>query len=410
MKNYFCILLFAIGCIVLCGCNSCSQNNTDTSYLDIEDEYEYDDDDESELIETTDDAMNQSVDVTVPANVSLEEIGREVYSDLVQYESYGIGGAKLCAEMSADREGKWTSSFSQSTNITFKPPTEINLHQIKNEEGSSNIICRILNGEIFVSVGNVQSDIFRLSDAEPPFIIDILADNNTNQNLPVIIPLGQMLEIQAPNVQNIVICNTYSGNIEPNQSKVFKVQAYCVAQQRRTPRGYPAKLTPFILTVPQWAYTSQQSLWDALNTKSSNDKFYTITFYAWGRGDYTGNGRSKFGHAFVNIPEIGTVGFGLNKEEAKDLFMVHVEGNLFDHARLEQYATYKVEIKINEYSLQKAKEKYYEWKNDSIHYTLGLYDCTAFVMDIAQAADIYFGPRWLIQTPVGFIKELKVYN
>ena len=44
------------------------------------------------------------------------------------------------------------------------------------------------------------------------------------------------------------------------------------------------------------------------------------------------------------------------------------------------------------------------------NYYVGYYDCTSFVMDIADAAGVHYGNRLFIQTPMGFIQQMKQYN
>ena len=112
-------------------------------------------------------------------------------------------------------------------------------------------------------------------------------------------------------------------------------------------------------------------------------------------GDDEISHKSLTGHAFVDIPEIGIVGYS---------------GTVTDHTNYVQHADYEVSIKINETSLRKAQQKYWEWKSNPPAYELAKYDCTTFTMDIADAAGIYYGPRWLIQFPAGFLRELKTYN
>ena len=415
MKKYAYLFTIPLLCLFLTGCSGCSSKKSDTSWADSANYEDYGDEQTNNNQETNSsggNAMNGSDEIEIPAGQSLQEAGRKAYADLLDWEErYNFGGVKLCAEMSADREGKYYSSFDQNTSVYFCPPSDLHLHRIVVTDSSSNIICRIVNGEIGVVVGYIQNDVYRTSMEQPAFIINMTVNNRTADNISVVVPIGQMIEVQAPNVQNIVVCNTYSTALEPYQSKTFSVRAYCGAEKRQDPTYKSAKLTPFILTAPSYAYNSQQSLWNFQKTRPTNDKYYTITFYAWGRGDNTGGGRrSMFGHAFVNIPETGTVGFGLHKEDIGDLIPVYVEGTLTDHTNLIPYAKYKVSIPVDEASLRKAQNKYLEWKTDSVHYTIGLYDCTSFVMDIAESAGIYFGIRWTIQTPVGFMRELRTYN
>jgi hypothetical protein len=378
---------------------SCSPKQTDTSWLGdpveyeeyIAEEYDYTQDGNS---------LKYSVGREIPAGVSLKEVGREIYTNLIDLEEqYNLGGIKLCAEMSADQAGRPYSSFYSPVNITFQPPAELHLRQINVTDSSSNVICRIINGEIEAVVSKVQNDIYRTNAEQPGFIINIAVENRTENDIPVVVPLGQMLETQAPHVQNIVVSNTYAMVLKPYQSKVLSVRAYCAAEKRRNPTSYFAKLTPFILTLPAYVYNSQRSLWNSLRAKPVNNKDYTITFYAWRIGAFVGDDeighKSSTGHAFVDIPEIGVVGYG---------------GSVTNHTPYIQYADYKVTVKVNETSLRRAQNKYWEWKNNPPAYQLARYDCTTFVMDIADAAGIYYGPRWLIQFPAGFLRELQTYN
>lgn len=396
MKKILYIFSSVLFFLSFTGCNGCS-NKSDTSWADGGDYEYYEEEDLNYGQEASNgNTITYPVEVEIPAGQSLQEAGRSVYTDLLDWEElYNFGGVKLCAEMSADRTGKWYSSFNQNTTIDFCPPSDLHLHKIAVTDSSSNIICRIINGEVEATVGNVQNDIFHIQE-QSAFIVDIAVSNLTAENIPVVIPLGQMLEVQAPNVQNIVICNTYYTVLEPYQSQTFSVKAYCGAEKRQDPTYKSAKLTPFVLTAPTDAYNSQQSLWNFQRTRPVNDKYYTITFYAWGSGSDNCNGeKSDFGHAFVDIPEIGVVGYG---------------GTVFDHTNKVQCAKYQVSVKVNESALRKAQNKYWEWKNNPPEYELMRNDCTTFTMDIADAAGIYYGYRWLIQSPAGFLRELRTYN
>ncbi len=400
MKKALYIFSITLFCLFLTGCNGCS-DQSNTSWAEGADYgygegYGNNDYIDSEQETSGGNAMNNPVTMEISAGESLQEAGRKVYADLLDWEErYNFGGVKLCAEMSADREGKWYSSFNQNITIDFCPLPDLHLHKIAITDSSANIICRIVNGEVEAMVGNVQNDIFHTQE-QPAFTVNIVVSNRTAENIPVVIPLGQMLEVQAPNVQNIVVCNTYYAVLEPHQSQTFSVKAYCGAEKRQDPTYKSAKLTSFVLTAPTDAYNSQQSLWDFQRTRPVNDKYYTITFYAWGsRSDNCNGEKSDFGHAFVDIPEIGVVGYG---------------GTVFDHTNKVQCAKYQVSVKVNESALRKAQNKYWEWKNNPPNYELMRNDCTTFAMDIADAAGIYYGYRWLIQSPAGFLRELRTYN
>ncbi|MDR3266088.1 MAG: hypothetical protein LBT24_00765, partial [Tannerella sp.] len=175
---------------------------------------------------------------------------------------------------------------------------------------------------------------------------------------------------------------------------------------RDSPTGKHARLTPFILNAPPSAFSSQEEVWNYITPSRQNTEYYTIIFYAWGKGDPTSSGnKSDTGHAFVTIPNIGT--FGFSNIDGK---IIYGEAKIYDHTREIPYAKYKCSVKISKENLKRVKDKFKEWQNNTPHYTIGVYDCTTFVMDIADAADIDYGNRWEIQTPVGFIEELKKRN
>jgi len=397
---------------IFSGCSGCSSNKNETSWYDYFENEDSDDNDGNGYDCNHDDgngyfdSENKEVRnkkgfarptaVDISPGVSLAEAGRAIYTDLLDWEErFGFGGVKLCAEMSADQDDKFHSSFYEPTTIMFRPPSGLHLKKINVITGSSNIISRIVNGEIEVSVGTIQTKIFRQPE-EVPFYIDVVVRNRIGDDIAVTIPQGQMLEVSAPNVQNIVVNEPTAISLSPYQTKTIRIWAYCAAEKRKDPTYKQAKLTPFVLTAPSYAYNSQQSLWSFLKTKPVTDKYYTITFYAWGSGsDNCIGGKSDFGHAFVDIPEIGTVGYG---------------GIVTDHTDKVRCARYQVSINVNETSLRKAQYKYWQWQNSPPAYELMQNDCTTFTMDIADAAGIYYGFRWLIQSPAGFLKELKTYN
>jgi hypothetical protein len=303
--------------------------------------------------------------------------------------------------MSADREGKPYSSFSSPTTVTFRPPPELHLAKANVGANSPDIISRIVHGDIDVQMERVQTHLFSVIY----FTVNITLCNRTDQPITVRVPQGQMIEVQAPNVQNIAVIESIETALSPSQTKTVSVKAYCAAEKRQDPTNYSVKLTPFILSAPSSAYRSQKTLWDFLRTKPGNtneaydsysEKKHTITFYAWGSGSTNDRGdKSDFGHAFVYIPETGTVGY---------------VGTVTDHRDKVQYAKYTVNIPVSEASLRKAKDKYREWKDNPPEYDLMNYDCTTFVMDIADAAGIKYGSRWTIQSPAGFMRELQQHN
>lgn len=141
----------------------------------------------------------------------------------------------------------------------------------------------------------------------------------------------------------------------------------------------------------------------------ARNKKYVIVFYAWGAGAPTGLGTSPVGHAFVDIPTIGPVGYTVHAETGEDLLGGdNVE--VIDESNELRYATYRCAVPISEEHLQRVITRYREWKNNPPNYFLGRTDCTTFVLDIADAADIKYGMRIMIQSPAGFLRSLLEHN
>lgn len=401
MRKVLYILAVILFCLSFAGCSGCSKH--DTSWITYsEEDYSIADGNDTDSVQEPDgNAMKTPIEVEIPEGVMLVEIGKKAYSGLLDWEErYNLGGVKLCAEMSADKQGKWVSSFTGNTTISFYPPSSLHLHKISVTDNSSNIICRIINGEIDVSLGNVQNDLYRTNSEQPAFIVNITTNNLTADSIPIVIPIGQMLEAQSPDVQNIMVCHTYSDILNPFESETFIVRAFCGSEKRENPSFHSVKLTPFVLKAPSYAYITQTNLWNFQRTDPATDNSYTITFYAWGIGNRIENNenlrKSLTGHAFVDIPDIGIVGFGIN--------------GITDHTNYVQYADYQCSIKINESALKKVHDKYWKWKNNPPAYSLAEYDCTTFAMDIADAAGIYYGPRWAVQFPAGFMRQLNAMS
>ena len=336
--------------------------------------------------------------MNVPTGVSLQEAAYLMFPKLKEIEDKtGICGAKLLAEMSADTEDKPFSSFDEPEQILMKNLSELKLKHYDNPE---NIVAKIISKNVNVDIGTVQSGGFFFSSF---FTINIDIYNPTNKSVTAIVEQGQMLEVQALDVQNIVVYEEKQVELQPKERKSISIKAYCAAENRGSPTGKPVKFTPFVLNIPSSAFTSQENVWNHI--KPAQD-YYTITFYAWGTGDRTPSGISKFGHAFVNIPNIGTFGFS----GASGKMLYDETGKVYDHTKHIPYATYRCDVRISKDRLRNVKFKFWEWRDKPPHYTVGRYDCTTFVMDIADAAGIYYGSRWQIQSPVGFMEELKARN
>lgn len=130
-----------------------------------------------------------------------------------------------------------------------------------------------------------------------------------------------------------------------------------------------------------------------------------MVFYAWGKGPINDGRRSPTGHAFVYVPKVGYIGYGPAHGK-----WIDDDGVIFNHQRQVQNAQDSCVIYITNTQLKNVYNKVRVLKKNTPRYYLGHYDCTSFVMDIADAADIRYGKRILIQTPIGFLQELKKYN
>lgn len=328
----------------------------------------------------------------------LADLGKRVYTDLIQLESDVIGGTKLCAEMSSDREGCFRSVVPQNTTVNFYPPHEIGLVSLvpSHDMESTNIFGRYYAGEVCLSVGEVRN-CYGGEGENQPFIVPVSITNIINDTIYVDIPYGTMLEVQKDNVQNIVVSTSETVKLQPYQTKTVSLKAMCAAQHRSDPAGAQAKLTPFLLDVPKSAYRDKYTLWHHIERYTPPVRKFLLTFYAWDAGTTFDNGQeSLFGHAFVEIPGIGLVGYGTN--------------GVADHSRSVHYATKSSSVWITENDLRRVRKKYEAWLNDAREYQLGRHDCTSFVMDMADAAHVRYGTRWLIQYPTQFISSLNFYN
>jgi hypothetical protein len=158
------------------------------------------------------------------------------------------------------------------------------------------------------------------------------------------------------------------------------------------------------MNAPTTTFQSQQTVWKLL--ESDDDPNSYVTFYVWGKGAITSSGRASVtGHAFVRIPEAGVFGFSSAHGGLLD-----DDGNIYDHTSDIRYATDSCRIKVSDVSKKAIIKKLKQLQANVPKYRIGHYDCTSFVMDIADAGGIHYGNRATIQTPVGFMQELKKHN
>lgn len=339
--------------------------------------------------------------IQVPRGVTYEEALMRIDPQWRSLRSqYGdcVGGAKLIMEMSADVAGDNRSRDNTGDRrMSLRPLNVLKMHPDTTPEFLYNVITG--NGVAATSCTIDRTP----SYLDDHFIVSISLKNNRNKSGGVVIPQGTMIEVEGDRVQNVVITERKVITLAPYESKIVSALAYCAAHHRESPVGHRGRITPYVLNAPSSTYNSQQKVWDYLEAPARNK----ITFYAWGAGADNGHGeRSSYGHAFVRIQGSGLWGFG-PKESGK---FWGGEGNIFDHTRQLQYATDSCSVYVTDIQLRQAQQKLNNLRASVPKYNLGMYDCTSFAMDIADAAEVYYGWRISVQTPEYFMQQLKKHN
>ncbi|MCQ2351449.1 MAG: hypothetical protein MJ003_05685 [Paludibacteraceae bacterium] len=303
-----------------------------------------------------------------------------------------LGGMKMVGEMSADVAGRNRSEYSDDYILKVLPLCRLKLSVNKDEGFIYNAVIdgrvEIVDCEIFLGFGY-------------PFNIRIVIRNLSPYEQYISIPQGLMIESTASNVQNVVVGKTYKFTVYPNQTQICNVSAFCASRNRTNPSGTKANITPYILNVPPDAFESQNKIWSSIEETPR----YKAVFYAWDRGDRIRNGYSDTGHAFVCLCNDYCLGFGPKNGE-----LLGGEGSISNHRSSVQYATDSCVIYLTNHQMIKALKKVQELTQNTPKYYIGHYDCTSFVMDVADAAGIYYGNRLLIQWPMSFLRSMKKYN
>ena len=333
--------------------------------------------------------------VSVPENTTIERAVSSLFSNARRCYAYdNVGGIKLIGEMSADRAGYNYSFYPYSISLNVLPLLQLHLEFVSS---CNNIIPLVLEGKVVVESAKIISGCNGLN-------IDVVVRNQTSKYQDMEFVQGQMIEVAEPHVQNVVIASAANVQMPPNGTWHFTLPVFCAAHHRSSPADYSARITPYVLNAPSTTFQSQQNVWDVL--ESNDDPNSYITFYVWGKGTVTSSGRrSPTGHAFLRIPQVGVFGFS-----SKSGGLLNDEGVIYDHTSKIQYATDSCRIKVSEEAKKAMTKKLRQLQQDVPMYRIGRYDCTSFVMDIADAGGIHYGTRITIQTPVGFMQELKKHN
>ncbi|GEM_PF-4410580 len=304
-----------------------------------------------------------------------------------------LGGSKLIAEMSADVAG---SSHSRSDEGGMIKILSLGRLKLKIPDDPNTISGLMRQGIISVDRCVIRSKHSSVGDFE----VIMYISNKIGEVVVVKIPQGQMIEAQRENVQNIVVSASEQTEMRPFSSAFISVPARCASRKRSDPSGSEARITPYVLTAPKSAYGTKYSLWDYIEEPAA----YRMVFYAWGRGAEINGHTSTFGHAFVAIPHIGVKGFGPTES------FYGSQGKVLSENDDVRYAQDSCVVYISASQLNKVKRMYNKLYNNPKTYNLGIYDCTSFAMDMADAAGVYYGKRWHIQWPTDFIRQLNKYN
>lgn len=333
--------------------------------------------------------------INVPAQTALEHVVCNEYPNLQGCYNYNcIGGPKLIGEMAADKAGYYYSFYTCPIKLNILPLSGLHLDFLTSPK---NIVCQVLDGNVVIQ----YAKIIRLTLG---MALEIVVKNISQIDQSVVFEQGQMVEVASNHVQNVVIAARDQEQIPSQNSKKIVMPIFCAAQHRTSPVGKSARMTPYVMKAPISAFRSQQNIWDYIESDDNPNSY--VTFYVWGKGTITSSGMpSPTGHAFVRIPNLGVIGFGSLHGGIFD-----DEGIVFDHSSKIRYATDSCRIKVSDEAMMAMKKKVEYLQRNVPRYKIGRYDCTSFVMDVADAGGIQYGYRITIQTPVGFMEELKKHN
>jgi hypothetical protein len=132
----------------------------------------------------------------------------------------------------------------------------------------------------------------------------------------------------------------------------------------------------------------------------------TVTFYAYGRGAETANGKSSFGHVFVTVSTDSgyeeTVGF-----YGSDSIIPFGPGRLLDDEANIDYAKTSYPVRITSNQLNRVKAIIADWGRNPRKY--GWKDCVGFAEEIAKACGLQH-KDWRTQLPMTFIEDLYELN
>lgn len=334
--------------------------------------------------------------INVPAQTTMGQAVYDNYPNMGScYDYNNVGGVKLIGEMSADKAGYNYSYYSYPINLYIPSLSQLHLCFVSSP---ANIICQVLNGNVEVESAKI------VCGTTGRMMLDVKTRNLSDTYQDIALAQGQMIETSEYHVQNVVVSSNVTAQMDPKGTWHLQIPVFCAARHRSSPTGASARITPYVMTGTTETFQSQQRVWDVLESDDNPNSY--VTFYVWKKGTITSSGKpSPTGHAFVKIPKVGVIGFGSLHGGLLD-----DDGNIFDHASKVRYATDSCRIKVSEEAQRAMIRKLRQLQGDVPKYRIGRYDCTSFVMDIADAGGVHYGSRITIQTPVGFMEELKKHN
>lgn len=326
------------------------------------------------------------------------------YYQLIQ--EYGLGGGKMLAEMSADVCGLNKSKYSEDKCIPLLSLDQLKLNPILPDDDNSpyEIVKLIYSRTIYIDDQIIckPSPVRGLG----VFVIDIPVVPYCDNGCEMVVPEGQMIEVEGNDVQNLVVTHTEHVHLEPHHVNWVRVFLDCAARKRGDPTNHRVRLTPFKMVAPSNVYESQNAVWNHIESK----KIYPITFYVRPRLEHKSilfNVKDK-GHAFVKIPGIGFTGYGSGNGK-----WIGGEGDISNHHGYydNNYGVLdSCVVMVTEQQLHQITTRYKDLIMEKKKYYIGHNDCTSFVMDIADAGNIKYGNRLNIQYPSAFLNGIKEYN
>ena len=176
---------------------------------------------------------------------------RRVYPNLVVDDSRNLGGAQLLAQFSHLRSARdnTTAIYSPAAlNMTYASRTDSLYHAASTGK---------------VEIESIVGNGYNRSNA-----ITMRVRNPGNQAVRMVVPRGTMVEQQTwTGKQNLVVNDDVWIDIEPGQTGVFPLPAFCANASGGSPSGEPMNLTPFVFNDMGGSFQSQDAMWRTTDSR-----------------------------------------------------------------------------------------------------------------------------------------------